>query len=153
MPGFLDWLDRQPREAWLDDQQRGALSASAGGAHDGLAAALGEPGWLEQDGLAATLEAPLCRAAARYLVERERGSLPLDPVARFHLGNGASAHRINWPADLAPGAIRRGHGVMINYLYELDAIEARHEAFAADGTIARGPEVRRALQDDPAPAA
>jgi malonyl-CoA decarboxylase len=136
-PGFAAWLGREE-----------AAEARA------LSAALADGVWQTDAGRRAELAPKVQAWAARYFVTaKSRSGAPVDPVARFHLGNGASAHRINWPADLAPGAIRRGHGVMINYLYELDAIEARHEAFAADGTIARGPEVRRALQDDPAPAA
>ncbi|MFO1164133.1 MAG: malonyl-CoA decarboxylase family protein [Paracoccus sp. (in: a-proteobacteria)] len=47
---------------------------------------------------------------------RARSGAPADPVARFHLGNGAAAWRVNWPADLAPGAVKNAHGLMINYL-------------------------------------
>jgi malonyl-CoA decarboxylase len=149
MPGFLDWLDRQPREAWLDGQQRQALSAAAGGTHDGLAAALGEPGWLEQDGLAAALEAPLCRAAARYLVERDRGSLPLDPVARFHLGNGARIERLNWLADRGPRRLAQSAGMMVNYLYHPGEIERNHEAFARQGVIVVAAEINDLLKGTP----
>jgi malonyl-CoA decarboxylase len=103
----------------------------------------------EQDRLRADVEA----WAARYFIEAKSSSgAPLDPVSRFHLGNGASAHRINWPADLAPHAIRRAHGLMINYLYEPEAIEAQHEAFVSEGTIAYSSAVRAALKAAPAPA-
>jgi malonyl-CoA decarboxylase len=129
-PGFATWLaaETSPRA-------------------QSLAAELAEGGW-QTDGAARERLSPQVQAwAARYFVEAKMASgAPLDPVARFHLCNGAAAHRINWPADLAAGALRRAHGVMINYLYELDAIEARHEDFVADGTIACGPDVRRALQ-------
>ena len=136
-PGFAAWL------AGETDPQAQALSAE-----------LAENAWQADDAIRTRLAPQLQAWAARYFVEAKgRSGAPVDPVARFHLGNGASAHRINWPADLAPGAVRRAHGVMINYLYELDAIEARHEAFAAEGTIACGPEVRRALQGDATPVA
>jgi malonyl-CoA decarboxylase len=119
-----------------------------------LGAELAEGTWQTVGEVRASLAPQVQAWAARYFVEaKTKSGAPVDPVARFHLGNGAAAHRINWPADLAPGALRRAHGVMINYLYELDAIEARHEAFVADGTIACGPEVRRALQGGRAPAA
>jgi malonyl-CoA decarboxylase len=119
-----------------------------------LSAALSEGTW-QSDAEARARLAPQVQAwAARYFVEaKTKAGAPVDPVARFHLGNGAAAHQINWPADLAQGAVRRAHGLMINYLYELEAIEARHEAFVADGTIACGPQVRRALQGGRAPAA
>src|SRR5207248_7306541 len=52
-----------------------------------------------------------------------------DPVARFHLDNGARLERINVNADLSPKGVRESLGVMVNYLYELDAVEANHERF------------------------
>jgi malonyl-CoA decarboxylase len=65
----------------------------------------------------------------------------IDPVARFHLGNGARLERINWLGDVAPRAIQESFGIMVNYLYDHDSIEDNHEAFVRDGTIARSPEV------------
>jgi malonyl-CoA decarboxylase len=138
-PGFAAWLEKEAER----DPDAAALAAT-----------LREGRWREDEALCSRLAPQVQAWAARYFVEaKSRPGAPLDPVARFHLGNGASAHRINWPADLAPGALRRAHGLMINYLYELDAIEARHEAFARDGTIARGPEVERALKAGPSTAA
>lgn len=55
---------------------------------------------------------------------------PADPVARFHLGNGASIERVNWMAGLSEKGIQESHGLMVNYLYDLASIEANHEAFA-----------------------
>jgi malonyl-CoA decarboxylase len=52
-----------------------------------------------------------------------------DPVARFHLDNGARLERINVNADLSPKGLRESLGVMVNYLYDLDAVEANHELF------------------------
>ena len=54
-------------------------------------------------------------------------------MARFHLGNGARLERINWLANTAPRGIKESYGLMVNYLYDLDAIEANHEAFVRDG--------------------
>ncbi len=136
-PGFAAWLAKEE-----------AADARA------LSAALADGAWQEDAALRSTLAPQVQAWAARYFVEaKTRGGAPVDPVARFHLGNGASAHRINWPADFAPSALKRSHALMINYLYEIDAIEARHEAFVADGTIASGPEVRRALGAARSPAA
>jgi len=134
-PGFAAWLAGNP-----EAQE--------------LSAELADGAWQADGDVRARLEPQVQAWAARYFVDaKTKSGAPVDPVARFHLGNGAAAHRINWPADLAPGALERAHGLMINYLYEHDAIEARHEAFVADGTIACGPEVRRALQGSRAPAA
>ncbi|TVR09662.1 MAG: decarboxylase [Salinarimonadaceae bacterium] len=87
---------------------------------------------------------------AAYLVRaKDAFGKPLDPVARFHLGNGAVLHRINTDADRSPTGQARSFGMMVNYLYELDRIEARHEAFAANGDVAISQEVRAHLKDAP----
>lgn len=84
--------------------------------------------------------------AAVYLtMARTANGMPYDPVARFHLGNGASAWRINWPGDLSTGAIKQSHGLMVNYLYEPSKIETQHEAFIRDGTIATGVPLKAVL--------
>jgi malonyl-CoA decarboxylase len=70
----------------------------------------------------------------------------VDPVARFHLGNGARLERINLGAD--PGARGQANswGVMVNYLYDLATIERNHEAFASSGEVIAAPGVRRLLK-------
>ncbi|OYV64094.1 MAG: Malonyl-CoA decarboxylase, partial [Acidiphilium sp. 21-66-27] len=68
-----------------------------------------------------------------------------DPVARFHLGNGARLERINWLGNPSPRGISESFGVMVNYLYDPDAIEARHEAYLRDGTVARATAVDQLL--------
>lgn len=84
--------------------------------------------------------------SAEYLVDaKTEAGLPLDPVARFHLGNGAELHRINTDADTSAKGREQSHGVMVNYLYELDAVEARHEAYAANGDLAVAKPIRMLL--------
>ena len=69
-------------------------------------------------------------AALRYFLESDReDSLPNDPVARFHLGNGASLEQLNFAADLSEKGISQAGGLMVNYLYDLAVVEANHEAF------------------------
>lgn len=130
--------------AWLTGEAAGNPETKA------LADSLAEGRWRDDAALRAGLAPAVKAHAARYFVEasNEAGA-PIDPVSRFHLGNGASAHRINWPADYAPAALERSFGLMINYLYKLDSVEARHEAFVSDGTIACGPDVRDALRRNP----
>ncbi len=67
-------------------------------------------------------------------------------MARFHLGNGARLERINWLADTSEKGLREGHGLMVNYRYELDDIEKNHEAYAQDGTVAASRAVRGQLR-------
>ena len=95
--------------------------------------------WRDDPAEADRLRPQVEAAAARYFTTaRNPTGAPRDPVARFHLGNGAAAWRVNWPGDRSDGAVARAHGLMINYLYEPAAIEAQHEAFVRDGTIATG---------------
>jgi len=135
----------------LTPEEREALArataedASTGGAIDDAALLRNvvdtRPWWTEA-ALASALRAPLLRLAAAYLTgsfrngEVKAASRP-DPVARFHLGNGARLERINWLGNPSPRGITESFGIMVNYLYDPDAIEARHEAFLRDGTVAR----------------
>lgn len=83
------------------------------------------------------------RLAARYLTtaRRAKGGA-LDPVAHFHLGNGAVLHRVHADADLSAQGQRASWGVMVNYLYDAPRIEANHQAYATAHDIAASPEVR-----------
>jgi malonyl-CoA decarboxylase len=85
----------------------------------------------------------LMRLCAYYLLEAKRGGEPVDPVARFHLGNGASLERINWAGDCSPVGIERSGGIMVNYLYRLADIEKNHELYFARGQIVASNGVRR----------
>ncbi|MGY6411559.1 MAG: malonyl-CoA decarboxylase [Alkalilacustris sp.] len=99
----------------------------------------------------------LRRMAARYLLEARRGDgFPRDPVARFHLGNGALVHEIHARADLSDRGLRQSCGAMVNYLYDAASVEQNHEEFAAHHTIAAARGVRslaRAAPDWPMGAA
>ena len=73
------------------------------------------------------------------------GELPKDPVARFHLGNGARLHRIHGAADLSVKGREQSAGIMVNYLYDLEKIEEYHEAYFDKGVISASRSVRRLL--------
>ncbi len=89
----------------------------------------------------------LSEIAARYLLHAKgRGGAPVDPVARFHLGNGARLERINPGGDDGPSGLAGSWGVLVNYLYDLGSIERNHEAFASAGEVAASPAVRRLLK-------
>jgi malonyl-CoA decarboxylase len=74
---------------------------------------------------------------------RSKAGNPVDPVARFHLGNGARLERLNWLADGSERAINQAHGLMVNYSYVLDDIEKNHEAYAQQRTIVASNAVTR----------
>jgi malonyl-CoA decarboxylase len=89
----------------------------------------------------------LLSLAAQYLlVSRSNDDRPVDPVARFHLGNGARLERLNWLADTSERGLRDGLGLMVNYRYEPGEIERNHEAYAQDGTIAASRSVKALLK-------
>ena len=75
---------------------------------------------------------PLC---AHYLVNEKRGREPLDPVARFHLKNGARLDRINWLADTSVTGMKQSAGLMANYVYDVADLERNHELYARSGKV------------------
>ena len=89
------------------------------------------------ESLAATaLQPALTRACARYLLEAKRGARALDPVANFHLTNGARVERLNWLGDTSEQGMKQSAGLMVNYEYDLDDVEENHESYSGEGKIA-----------------
>ena len=143
IPGFRAWLDEavaKDGDALLSETERSALRVTLPAGNDGplLARALALKGWQENAALADALQTPLMRLSARYLSQAKRkgGNTALDSVAHFHLSNGARMERLNWLGDTSPKGISQAAGMMINYLYKLDQIDANHEAYTGDGKIA-----------------
>ncbi len=87
-------------------------------------------------------------AAHYFLKAKSRAGQPVDPVARFHLGNGARLERLNWLGDLSAKGMSQSHGLMVNYLYSLPDIERNHEAYSNEGIIAASPAVRALLRGE-----
>jgi malonyl-CoA decarboxylase len=146
IPGFRRWLSQEDRTGFLARTERKILTQAAKA--ESLDEALAIADWHAQPKLAAALQAPLSRAAARYLLlaKRQDGAAR-DPVAHFHLSNGARVERINWLADRSPMGLERSFGIMVNYAYGLDDIEANHEAYTADGEIAASSSVAGLARD------
>lgn len=88
--------------------------------------------------------AALLGMAARYLADEMRDGKPLDPVARFHLGNGARVERINWAGDPSSKGMKQSYGLMVNYLYDLKRLD-RHRALLAQGKIPTAPAVGKLM--------
>ena len=82
-------------------------------------------------------------AAYYFLKARRPDGRVVDPVARFHLGNGARLERINWMGDASPKALAESFGIMVNYLYDLSEIEKNHEAFANSGIVVASSSVKK----------
>ena len=138
-PGFGAWLARVAEDsaaAGLLDFDPASISL------------LRARDWHE-DGVARERLRPvlLGLAAFYYLRAKTSRGKPLDPVARFHLGNGARLERLNFLGDTSSKGMREAAGLMVNYLYDLRSIEANHEAFANHGTVAASKAVARHLYD------
>ena len=84
----------------------------------------------------------MLRLCGRYFLERRDGSEPIDPVARFHLRNGARLEYVNWFGDTSAQGLSRSAGLMVNYRYLLSDMEKNHEAYMNNGRIAMSSEVK-----------
>ncbi len=129
VPGFRRWLGQSLYDLPLEPAERETLAA--------LESDAGEPA-IRAAGPA------LRKAAGHYLfTAKATGGQPRDPVQRFHLGNGARLERINLAADLSAKGVAESFGLMVNYLYDLDAVEANHERFAGAGAIVAAAGLQR----------
>jgi malonyl-CoA decarboxylase len=137
-PNFAPWLERE----------RGNAASIAIGEEDREAlAALDRPEWWRDEELVETLREPIKRAAAWYYLRgRNKRGLPLDAVARFHLGNGARLERLNWPGDISERALDQSYGLMVNYLYDLEYIEKNHEAYAQQRAVVAASAITRLVR-------
>lgn len=141
IPGFSAWLTRQDAEAMAtlltdkSDKQETANDQLSGQA------------WLERlqqaskdDKAPDALRRTALRLVARYLKTMNEEQ-PLDPVARFHLGNGARIERLNWKADVSAKGIKQSCSIMANYVYDLDQLDDNLAQLAA-GKIKTGRNLR-----------
>ena len=85
----------------------------------------------------------LRRIAAHYLINAKRSdNRPIDPVARFHLNNGARVQAIHADADISSKGRQQSVGLMVNYLYDLPHLAGNHEEFATHNKVAASGNVR-----------
>lgn len=141
VPGFASWLKREraaDSSKALTQEDRDAL------------AGLDTEGWWQVPEKRQPMEEALMRAAAWYfLYAKNSRGFPADPVARFHLGNGARLERIHFLGDGSENGIRQSYGVMVNYLYDLDDIEKNHEAFAENRVVVAANAIRKMARPGP----
>lgn len=119
VPSFRAWLRRAADSAGCPD---GASTLKK------LLNKLEEPKWID-DGVLAELKQVLVPLCAHYLLHVKNGTEPLDPVARFHLRNGAQLERINWLGDTSAAGIERSATIMANYLYRPSSLERNQELY------------------------
>ena len=132
IPGLRTWLSKNAEQliAQLNQKELAALGREISfepptAAH--VLAALEQPQVLGALSLKSSLRLFLTRAGAQYLGQAKAGEHVLDPVARFHLGNGARIERINWFADPSVKGIKQSYGLMVNYLYDLKRIDKHRQ--------------------------
>jgi malonyl-CoA decarboxylase len=158
VPGFRRWLDRKLAEEPAKDQPallseeesstlRVAAPAEAPAAPNGsvaLASILARPRWWRDPAMRKAAEPVLVRLCARFLlVEEGRGKRAPDPVAHFHLSNGARLERVSVGADTSDKGARESATVMVNYLYDPAKIEEWHEEYVGAGRRQAATAVRR----------
>jgi malonyl-CoA decarboxylase len=133
--------------SWLKREIKAESSAAISETDRAVLSLMERPHWWTDPEIFTKLEEPLLRAAAfYYLRAKTPGGLPVDAVARFHLGNGARLERINWLGDTSEKALAQGHGLMVNYQYDLDDIEKNHEAYAESKTVVASQAVQRLVR-------
>jgi malonyl-CoA decarboxylase len=108
-----------------------------------LAALLAKRGWLRDHALVKVAEPILVRLCARYLLTETRNKRAADPVAHFHLSNGARVERLNPLGDVSDKGVKASAGLMVNYLYDPAKIEQYHEDYAGEGKRNASAAVRK----------
>jgi malonyl-CoA decarboxylase len=133
IPGFVDWLNRLVQDeppAFVTEDELDGLRMTD---------------WHKNEIMREKLRKLLLRLCANYLTNLTSRGQAIDPVARFHLGNGASIERINWAGDLSEKGLAQSAGLMVNYKYAPNEIIANHEAYVGNGEIVLSAKVRSLL--------
>ena len=141
IPGFRRWL------AAPDTRVRLAVGPKAEIRH-ALLAKIDAPGW-HTGGEDEPLQKLLMRLCAWYLLHAKQGGEPLDPVSRFHLGNGAALERLNWLGDTSESGMARSAGMMVNYVYRLADVERNHERYFAEHEVVASRAVAKLARKSP----
>ncbi len=134
IPRFRKWVAgalEDPQGDHVTDVERNVLEL------------LDQPDWYQNETTAQQLRPILIRLAARYFLYAKSGIEPYDPVARFHLRNGAKLARINWLADLSSNGLKQSAGILANYVYDLDEIIKNHEEYSSNHKIVVAPTIKK----------
>ena len=140
IPGLCAWV--RGMGATLKDMPGGAE-------HIDALARIESVGWHRNEADAERVRKVLLPFAAYYLAHAKLGREAADPVARFHLGNGARLERLNWLADPSKRGMQQSAGLMVNYLYRLDEVETNHETYVREQKVTTSREIRRLAAECP----
>jgi malonyl-CoA decarboxylase len=151
LPGFRAWVNKHLETALpkiFDPKQQAKLCAELGLESTTRALAQALPNIAEQAAHAGLKTHPgalaMLRLAAHYLAQERMQQQPIDPVARFHLANGARIERLNFAADLSSKGLQQSFGIMVNYSYDLKKVD-KHRSLLARGECAVSGEVKNLL--------
>lgn len=150
-PGFRSWLADLDSTLFQDgvtkeEMQRLKSRTGADVAKTAIFLCFQDKEWFQNKELAELLRGPLSRLCVAYFLEKDSKGRALDPVARFHLKNGAQLNQINWLGDTSEKGIAQASGIMVNYRYDLSEIEKNHERFMNDGRVAMSSQVKTYLK-------
>ena len=136
IPGFRSWLGANAAAMLekLADRERALLGRAIGADPVTPASFLAAAEAAPELPAKSPVRLMLLHCAAHYLGRGMKGSKPIDPVARFHLGNGARIERLNWAGDPSTKGIKQAYGLMVNYLYDLKRLD-KHRSLLAQGKI------------------
>eukprot|EP01023_Acetabularia_acetabulum_P066560 TRINITY_DN9004_c0_g1_i3.p3 TRINITY_DN9004_c0_g1~~TRINITY_DN9004_c0_g1_i3.p3 ORF type:complete len:176 (-),score=27.70 TRINITY_DN9004_c0_g1_i3:292-819(-) len=101
--------------------------------------------WIHQPKLNECIRPILMRLCAHYLLREKRRGLALDPVANFHLRNGAWMHKLNWMADLKQERLEQSWGIMVNYKYTVADVHTNNRAYLVDNVVMASSDFRHSL--------
>ena len=152
IPGFMKWLSEviaEDQTKFLKPAERKTLSATIEhtNTEGTLKSLLADNQWAQDEGIIDALKGPLTRLAANYLTEQKGrdGNRARDPVAHFHLSNGAIIERLNWLGDQSDNGFTQSAGLMVNYLYDLGRIDDNHEAYTGAGRVTVSADIKAHL--------
>ena len=152
IPGFRRWLDsviaKNPPDL-LREGEAAVLLAAVPESESGtgaLGVLLARRGWARDAAAARLLEPVLLRLCAHFLLHEGRGKRAADPVAHFHLSNGARIERLCPLADTSEKGLKESAALMVNYLYDPARIEQCHEDYAGEGKRNSAQAIRRLLK-------
>ncbi len=148
IPQFVQWLRKHRKSDGLEKDEEAVMDLVLQESIDGMT--LGkilrrQAAPVNRD-THRQLKPQVLSLCAHYLRNAKRDGRAYDPVANFHLTNGARIERINWGADLSSKGLDQSAGLMVNYLYDLRDIEKNHEAYVTGGEISLSSSVRRLLR-------
>ena len=153
LPGLSNYVTLSPVPnfaEWLRRERLADASVALRPEDKAMLVILDREDWWQHPDMVEKVRDPLMRAAAFYFMHaRTPRGLPLDSVARFHLGNGARLERMNFLADTSTKALRQSHGLMVNYQYDLGEIEKNHEVYAEHRTVVASSAVNKLARTAP----